>query len=257
VPRIEETAVGSALVIVGLALVLALQVAIHLRIAGIPARVATLRLVTEGRAARPGDDAFQEVLARRLNLIVRGIQGYHDQIAEDFRVQVAAGEQRARLAEGQRTDVAAVASELRALAREMSAITAELRALQGDFAALVCDAAEAHGAPPMAAPAPGATPTPPEDPDERKTAEMPPPASCAPPRAAAANDGVDDEGWDDPEEKTKLFSKDAAPAVLIALRQQAGAPTVRVSRHALRPPPITDDDDNPMEHPSILPEARQ
>ena len=35
---------GSALVIVGLALVLAVQIAIHLRIAGIPARVATLRL---------------------------------------------------------------------------------------------------------------------------------------------------------------------------------------------------------------------
>jgi hypothetical protein len=248
--------VGSALVIVGLALVLAVQIAIHLRIAGIPARVATLRLVAEGRA-RPESDAFQEVLARRLNLIVRGIQGYHDQIAEDFRVQIAAGEQRARLAEGQRTDVAAAASELRALAREMSSIAAELRALQGDFAELVCAAAEARGAPPAAAQVTPKVAPAPEDPDERKTIDMPPPASCAPPRAAAANDGVDDEGWDDPEEKTKLFSKDTAPAVLVALRQRAGAPTVRVSRHALRPPPIADDDDDAMERPSILPEARR
>jgi hypothetical protein len=250
---------GSAPVIVGLALVLALQIAIHLRIAGIPARVAMLKLVAEGRA-RPENDALQEVLARRLNLIVRGIQGYHDQIAEDFRIQVAAGEQRVRLADGQRADVAAVATELRALAWEMSAITAELRALQGDFAELVCAVAEAQAARRVAAPVTPKAASTPEDPDERKTLDMPPPASCAPPaaapRAAPANDGVDDEGWDDPEEKTKLFSKDAAPAILVALRQRAGAPTVRVSRHALRPPPITDDDDDPMERPSILPEAR-
>jgi hypothetical protein len=235
--------VDSAVVIVGLALVLAMQIAIHLRIAGIPRRVATLKLVTEGRA-RPETDAFQEALARRLNLIVRGIQGYHDQIAEDFRVQVAAGEQRVRLAEGQRADVTGIVSELRALAREMTTIAAELRALQGDFAELVCNAAEVRAAPA------------PEDPDERKTIDMAPPASCA---APAANDGADDDGWDDPEEKTKLFSKDAAPAaVLVALRQRAGAPTVRVSRHALRPPPppLADEDDGAAERPSILPEAR-
>ena len=246
----------SALVVVGLALVLAVQIAIHLRIAGIPARVAALRRVAEGRE-RPEADAFQEALARRLNLIVRGIQGYHDQIAEDFRAQVAAGEQRARIAEGQRGDAAGVASELRALGREMAGVAAELRALQGDLAELVCGAAEARGATatPKEAPAP-------EDPDERTTIEMGPPATCAPtaaaPRASAASDGADDEGWDDPEEKTKLFSKEATPpAVLVALRQRAGAKGARAPRHALRPPPIVDEGEDAMERPSILPEARR
>jgi hypothetical protein len=73
----------------------------------------------------------------------------------------------------------------------------------------------------------------------------------------AASDGVDDEGWDDPEEKTKLFSKDAPEAaVLVALRQRTGAPAVGASRHALRPPPMADEYDDVKERPSILPEAR-
>ena len=141
---------NSAIVVVGLALVLAVQIAIHLRIAGIPARIAAMKQVAEGRA-RPEADAFQEALARRLNLIVRGIQGYHDQIAEDFRAQVAAGEQRARLAEAKRGDATSVAPELRALARDMAVIAAELRALQGDFAELVSQRGRGEGgAPPSA-----------------------------------------------------------------------------------------------------------
>jgi hypothetical protein len=282
--------VGSALVIVGLALVLALQIAIHLRLAGIPARIATLKLVTEDRA-RPDADAFQEALARKLNLILRGIQGYHDQIAEDFRAQVAAGEQRVRLAERQRADAVGVASELRTLAREMAGIVAELRGLQGDFAELVCAAAEARSPLPQAAP-----PAPkeevatavPDDPDERKTVEMPPPASCAPPAAcaastdppaerrpklpnAAADERPDDAGWDDPEEKTKLFAKEAAPAVLVTppspeLRVVDGPPSggsglrvaARSARHALRPPPPAHTEgDDAVERPSILPDPRE
>jgi hypothetical protein len=254
--------VDSALVVVGLALVLVVQIAIHLRIAGIPARVAMLKRAAEERT-RPADDAFQEALARRLNLIVRGVQGYHDQIAEDFRIQVAAGEQRARLAEGKRDDATGVATELRALAREMSGIAAELRALQGDFAELVCAAAEALAARPVTAPVTPKAASTSEDPEERKTIEMSPPASCAPPAAApcaaAANDGTE-EGWDDPEEKTKLFSKDAVPsAVLVALRPPAAAKGARAARHALRPPPppmAEEDDDEAPERPSILPEAR-
>ena len=49
---------ASASIIVGLVLVLGFQVAIHLRIAGIPKRVATLKLVTEG-SSRP--DAINAV----------------------------------------------------------------------------------------------------------------------------------------------------------------------------------------------------
>ena len=73
------------------------------------------------------------------------------------------------------------------------------------------------------------------------------------------NDGADDEGWDDPDEKTKLFSKDGAQAaVVVALRQRAGAPSAPAPRHALRPPPpqMADEDDDAPERPSILPEAR-
>ncbi len=269
----------NALVVVGLALVLALQIAIHLRLAGIPARIATLKAVTEDRA-RPEADAFQEALARRLNLILRGIQGYHDQIAEDFRAQVAAGEQRARLAERQRADTVGVASDLRTLARDMAGIAAELRALQGDFAELVCAAAEARSPLPQAAPPASkeaAAPAAADDPDERKTIEMPPPASCAPaerrpklPRANA-DEEADDAGWDDPEEKTKLFAKEAAPAVLVTppspkLRVVDGPPSggsgvrpaVRGARHALRPPPPPEEEgDDATERPSILPEARR
>jgi hypothetical protein len=252
--------VNSAIVVVGLALVLAVQVAIHLRIAGIPARIAAMKQVAEGRG-RPEADAFQEALARRLNLIVRGIQGYHDQIAEDFRAQVAAGEQRARLAEAKRGDAAGVAPELRALARDMAAIASELRALQGDFAELVCNAAEAKAAPPSAVEPTSKEAPAPEDPDERKTIEMAPPTSCAPP-VAAANDASDDEGWDDPEEQTKLFAKDAPPAVLFPIRPAVIVGGIvkggRALRHALRPPPPPlEDEGDAMERPSILPDARR
>jgi hypothetical protein len=153
--------VGNATIIVGLALVLALQVAIHLRIAGIPRRVATLKSVTTEKGSRAESDAFQEGLARRLNLIVRGIQGYHDQIAEDFRLQVAAAEQRAKLAEARRAGDAAVTADLRTVTREMADIAGELRALQGDLADLVVGARERQAAPPEAPPAaPAASPAP-------------------------------------------------------------------------------------------------
>jgi hypothetical protein len=238
--------VGSPVVVVGLAMVLALQIAIHLRIADIPRRLAMAKRLSEADAARStraGSDVLQEALARRLNLLVRGIEDYHNQIAEDFRVQIAAGEQRARLAEGKREDAAGVATELRALVREMKGIVAELHALQGDFAELVCNAAETQKAAPT-----------PEDADERKTIEVAPVAS---PTAVPANGGADNEEPDDPEEKTKLFSKDAPEAaVLVALRQRTGAPAVGAPRHALRPPPIADECDDANERPSILPEAR-
>jgi hypothetical protein len=71
---------------------------------------------------------------------------------------------------------------------------------------------------------------------------------------------ADDEGWDDPEEKTKLFSKDEAPSgVLVAIRPPAAAKGARVARHALRPPPpqlADEDDDDAKERPSILPDER-
>jgi hypothetical protein len=269
---------GSALVIVGLVVVLALQIAIHVRIAKMPARLASVKVVTE-RRERPADDAFQEALARRLNLIVRGVQGYHDQIADEWRIQVAASEQRLRLAEEGREDAVAVAAQLRALVRDMATTAGDLRAREEALAKLVSMAATAGDVRALAeamtvlaqqlrarhptAPAPPPDPAPaekpaaaPEDPDDRKTMEMPPPApgsSTAPAPVAARTapaTGVDD-SWDS-EEKTTV--KELTPEALrLALGEQPGAPAPR----ALRPPSMADTDDVAMERPSILPGDRR
>ena len=247
---------GSALVIVGLALVLAVQIAILLRIAKLFTRVATL--VAEGSPSR--SDA-------------------------DEQVQLAAAEERARLAEEQRAATAHLAEEqraaaaevlskLNALERTMATTSAKLKAREAAIGKIIASAVPAADvlalaeamtrlAEQLRAWQPKVASVP-EEPDERKTIEMAPPVTGAPPPApgsstappagpAPSGEGADDEGWDDPEEKTKLFSKDAATSAVLVAK---GAPA---ARHALRPPPpkIEDEGDDAMERPSILPEARR
>jgi hypothetical protein len=227
--------VDSALVIVGLLLVLTLQIGLHLRIAALPRRMPIVT-VEKPAAPAPAADPRSDLL--------RGLEDYHDRIAEEYRNQIAAGEERVRLLEGQRNEAADIVASLGTLHGEMRRLVESLLALgieergQRDAAADVVAALHAlHGemrplveslrpllilaerVQERAAkePAPAA-----DEPDERKTIEIPPPASGAPAhppdeRRPKVPKAADDASWDGPEEETRLFSPVTAGATAIAV----------------------------------------
>jgi hypothetical protein len=235
---------GSALVIVGIALVLAVQIAMHLRSGRIAAQVAS----TDHRAQLGAAE-------------------------ERARLAEEQGAAAARLAEEQGAAAAVVLSEIRAFLRALATTSGKLAARETALGRIIASGASAADMRAVAeamirlaeqlrarpAPAPPASAA--EDPDERKTIEMPPPApgsSTAPPAAAAptpparapaaapAPTGVDD-SWDS-EETTTV--KELTPEDLrIALGGQPSAP----ARHAQRPPPMADADGDAMDRRSILP----
>ena len=140
---------GSALIVVGLALVLALQVAIHLRIAAIPDR-ASERFKREIEArARADVEAFERATAKRVGEVLSGL--------------VAAAEQ-----------MRACATEQRAIQGDGAELLIEQRAYTGELSVLARSAAKQRAS--IAPRAPEA------DDEQRKTVEIPrPPASLAPP----------------------------------------------------------------------------
>lgn len=236
----------SVLVVVGLALVLGFQVAIHLRIDRIPALAAhrlKLEATDRGRAEM---DALQERIAPRLNLLLREIKGYHDELATRASADIIDARQRAQRSQTWTTeavgivaelralqgDASGMVAELRALLGELAGMSAELRTLQGDFAELVCSAAELRAG---ESPAPEAKPA--DEGDQRKTMEMPlPPASQAPP--------ADED--EEPEELTQVLTTTGAP-----LRVPGRRPSP-VPRPPAGPPPLNSDDDAPGRR-SMLP----
>jgi hypothetical protein len=203
------------LVLVGLALVLVLQVALHLRLGAVPARAAAhLERAAEERASREAN-ALQEAARKRVELIVALLKSYQEQAAEDWRAQFAASQQRAKLAEERVIAAAGIVSELRELAGDLRCLLAEQ---------------PARGA--VEAAAPAASEADPEG--QRNTMEMQrAPASCAPSEGTAP---TQEEG-DDSEERTHVLDVDAASVRAAVLR-------------ALPPPPPTED-----EHASLLPPA--
>jgi hypothetical protein len=267
--------VVSVLAIVGLALVLALQVAIHLRLANVPARAAArLKAEAEARARAAADadaNALQTAISRRVGQLVTELQRFHDFAAEDFRARVAATEQRTRVAEARSKEGAQVMTGLRAHACEIAALVAELRTLVGEAADLAYTLAERRSG---AAPAPEEKPASPaldeigpaaeaestDEGDQRKTTEMPrPPTSCAPPADAEA----DDEGWDNPHERTKVWPKAGTSAAAPGVPREAHAvlpgqtpapprPRARVEPRRALPPPAQAGEDDAPERPSVF-----
>jgi len=183
----------SAAVVVGLAL-LALQVAIHLRLARIPARAAShIRLEVLNRA-RAEADALKEGTAKSVGEIVKSLNQHHDRtqryqfdLAENYRNEIAALEARARSREAQTI----IFADIVALLRE---VTDDLRVLRDDEdqretvdALPRADVSAALRVPerrPPPVPRAAVPPPPPPDeaepiadPDARRTVVSPPPAA--------------------------------------------------------------------------------
>lgn len=158
--------------VVGLVVVLALQVALHIRIACLLAR-ATARFKSDAKALAYAEaDTLQEVGARRVRALVASLKEYHDHLAELCRAQIVTAQQRPALTECRHTTAPAVEAELRAL-------VTELRTLQHRWAAPERRTAE-------------------DELEQRKTVEVArPPASCTLPVAPAVLADRDD---DDDEE---------------------------------------------------------
>jgi hypothetical protein len=144
---------------VGLALALALLVAAHRRLDGLPLRIWSIAKRERDEREGAAVTALQEATAARVGPIVSSLRSYHEQIAATLRVQVADAEMRARVAE-RRSSEAGVAL------RAASELVREARALRDDLArllpagviparALAAEPAEARAAP-LLPPAPRA-----------------------------------------------------------------------------------------------------
>jgi hypothetical protein len=190
----------SALVIIGLALVLALQVAIHLRLVNIPARAAEHVRSEVLKRTRAEADAVKERAAKSVGDIVNSlnkhherIQRYQDDLAETYCAEIATLQGRAREREARVMSFADLVSALRE-------VTSELCALRDDLRKTSVPLRVPERRPPML-PRAAIPPLPPladeelsaADPDARQTVESPPPPSCAPPPPVADDDEADEE----------------------------------------------------------------
>lgn len=204
----------------GLAVALLLLCGLYWKIADLPGRLWGVARNELGKA-RASDDAetqraLQEAADARVGALVAGVRQYQQQIAADFRRQVADAELRARVAERNAADTTTALETATALVREVRATLDGL----GELPALLREAREAREAPDRRRPgapdargaaAEGGAATGEPD-DSRKTIEIAPSAPRAPAAAAPAPaGGIDDEGgWDDPEERTKVFPSERA-----------------------------------------------
>jgi hypothetical protein len=129
----------------GLALALALLVAIYRKLEAMPLRL--WGLAREEQAHREGKAlaAWQEVVAARVKASVVSLQSFHDQSAAIFRAQVADAETRARIAERRAAEVGVGIGAASELVRE-------LRVLRDELTAIICEGTPAVS-PPLAAPA--------------------------------------------------------------------------------------------------------
>ena len=107
---------GSAAILVGLAVVLSLQILLHLHISGLGARIA-VRLKREIDAqARADAEALKEASAKRVGLIVRSLEAHKNQAVDASRLLHTSSA-------SMRTSV----SELKALAVTFADLLIELR----------------------------------------------------------------------------------------------------------------------------------
>jgi hypothetical protein len=103
----------------GLALALALLIAIHRRLSGLPLAVWALARREREANATKALDAMKEEVAARAGLAVVAIRRYEEQIGATFRAQVAEAETRARMAERRAADAATALEAAAVLVREL------------------------------------------------------------------------------------------------------------------------------------------
>jgi len=184
----------SAAVVVGLALVLALQVAIHLRLARIPARAAShIRREVRSRA-RAEADALKEGTAKSVGEIVKSLNQHHDRtqryqfdLAENYRNEIAALQAHARERAAQANVLADIVTMLCEITDDLRAPRDEedqretVEALPRAETSAVLRVPERRPPPvPRAAlppPPPADEAEPIADPDARQTVVSPPPAA--------------------------------------------------------------------------------
>ena len=204
----------SSAVIVALALVLVIQevllmnqLAIHRRLDGLPARAAvSFKLEAEARA-RADASAVHDAAKQMAAPLFAGLREAQEGLAADFRRQVANAEMRARVGERHAANTTTALETAAVLVRELRAgidATGEARARLERTAA--------------------------ETDDNRTTIEVLTPPSGAPPPSSTA--ATVDEGWDDPEEHTTVFTAKDRPKVP-ALRSPPEP------RSGMLPPPLT------------------
>jgi hypothetical protein len=123
-----------SVLVVGLAVVLALQIAVHLRLAGIPSRAGEHFPFELRRRARADADAVEERAAKSVGEIVKSLHQHHDRIQryqfelhESYRAERAALKARALEREAQANTFVDLVTVLRT-------VTSELVALRGDDA---------------------------------------------------------------------------------------------------------------------------
>lgn len=180
----------SAVVIVGLAVVIALQIAIHVRLANMPARVAAhVRLEILNRA-RADTDALKESTAKRVGEIVKSLNQHHDRaqryqfdLSENYRNEIAALQARAREREAHANIFADLVATLREITRELRELRDDDDQRQTREAIPPAETSAAprvpdRRPPPVPRTAPPATPEAEGDPDARKTVESPPPTTA-------------------------------------------------------------------------------
>jgi hypothetical protein len=138
---------------VGLALALALLVAVHRRLDGLPLRIWSIAKKERAQDESAAVTALQEATAARVGPIVTSIRAHEEQIAAIFRTQVAEAQMRARIAERQSSD-AGVAL------RAASELVREARALRDDLARLLPGRVVSMRAPAAARAAPLLPPAP-------------------------------------------------------------------------------------------------
>jgi hypothetical protein len=221
---------NTAVVLVGLAVLVALQTAIHIRIAGMPTRTAA-RLRSDAKAqARASADveanALQTAIAKRVGVLVGELAHFHEYASEDYQARVAAAAQRARVAEVRNTDASKVVTGLRGHADDAAKLVQALRdhgeeatKLVSDLRRTLAEVAEmVQGPPPLEDPPAPSASEPAEEPEgsERTTTRTGDPSDGS--SAAAAPD------W---EEETRVIDG--------AHKSPHGADAA--PRHAMPPPP--------------------
>ncbi len=107
------------LLVAGLAVALALLVAVHYRLGDLPADVWSLARRERAEDAPRAIDAMKEAVAAKAGAAVLALQRYEDNLAASFRAQVADAEMRARMSEMRAADSVTALQAATALVREL------------------------------------------------------------------------------------------------------------------------------------------
>jgi small-conductance mechanosensitive channel len=107
---------------VELAVVLALLIVILRRLGGLPMHVSIVARRERAEDAAAAQTILQEAAAAKVGALVTALRSYNEQIATDFREQVATANLRARVAERRAAEVSGVLTTATELLREVRAM---------------------------------------------------------------------------------------------------------------------------------------